>query len=149
MAYIQIARGVFGDLGRNARARAESIAATLELRRQQIAAAEESGSGSLEALRRAAKALETAWADANAAAAAADNTGLDILLLGVALLVLVKFVQAAVANWALERQFIRWRSDPNAVNGLSAARVATASGIMGIVTGFSAFHFAHRMHWKS
>ena len=141
-AYIQIGRGLYGDLGREARIRAESIAATLDLRRQQIAAAEESQSSSLEALRRAATALEQALADAHAAAAAAESTGLVLVLIGLAMLLLFKLVQGVLANWALERQFIRWRSDPALAYGFSSARTATAALLMAAITGFSSFQFA-------
>ncbi|MEO1009646.1 MAG: hypothetical protein AAFX79_13890, partial [Planctomycetota bacterium] len=49
-----------GDLGREFRERADRISETLDLRRQQIEAAEQSGAASLDALRRAAESLETA-----------------------------------------------------------------------------------------
>ena len=39
LAFVQIARGLFGDLAADAMARIESIEGTLELRRQQLAAA--------------------------------------------------------------------------------------------------------------
>ena len=141
-AWIQIGRGLFGDLGRDARARAESIEATLELRMQQIAAAEQSQTPSLEALRRAAGALREALADAHAAAAAADSTGLGLLLIGLALLVAFKVLQGALANWTLERQFISWRSNPALANGFAASRTAIAALLMSVIAGVSTFQFA-------
>ena len=141
-AYIQIGRGLFGDLGRVARIRAESIEATLELRGQQIAAAEESGSSSLEALRRAAEALEVALADAHAAAAAAEATGFGLVLIGLAMLVVFKLLQGALANWTLERQFIRWRSNPALAHGFSVTRTAVAALLMAVIAGISTFQFA-------
>ena len=53
LALVQIARGVFGDLGADAMARITSIEGTLDLRRQQLAAALESGSDRVDAFRRA------------------------------------------------------------------------------------------------
>ena len=128
-AYIQIGRGLFGDLGRDARERANSIAATLELREQQIEAAEKSGASSLEALQRAAESLRAALAQAEAAAEAAGATGITYLLLGLVMLAVFKLGQAALANWALEGQFTRWRSDPRVAHGFSAPRAAVSAAI--------------------
>ena len=105
-AYIQIGMGLFGDLGSSQRERAESIQATLDLRYQQIEAAVASGSTStVESLRNAAEALEGALADAEAAATAADATGLWFIGVGLLALGAIKFIEAALANSTLENQF--------------------------------------------
>ena len=141
-AYIQIGNGLFGDLGRESRERAESIEATLELRRQQIEAAEKSGSSSLEALQRAAQALEGALGDAQAAASAADATGLSYIAFGLVCLAVFKFGSAALANWTLEGQFIKWRSDRSLANGLPLARLVGATGMFLSVVILSIIKFA-------
>ncbi|MEM8656844.1 MAG: ABC transporter permease subunit [Pseudomonadota bacterium] len=141
-AFIQIGRGLFGDLGRTARERADSIAQTLDLRRQQIDAAEASGAASLEALRRAAEALETALADAQSAASAADATGLVYLGFGLVLLAGFKLMQAALANWALEGQFTRWRSDRGVASGMPLPRLVIAAVISALVVILSTVKFA-------
>ncbi|MEO0911454.1 MAG: ABC transporter permease subunit [Pseudomonadota bacterium] len=141
-AYIQIGRGLFGDLGREFRERAESIAATLELRRQQIEAAESSGASSLDALKRAAESLNTALADAQAAANQADATGLTYIGLGLGLLIVFKLIIAATANWTLEGQFARWRSDKAVLSGWSVPRLAVACGLFVSVVGLSVVKFA-------
>ena len=114
LAFILMGMGLFGDLGREARLRADQIAQTLELRRQQVAAAEASGAASLDNLRRAAEALEGAQAGAQAAARTADAGGILYFVGGLALLAAVRFGAAALANWTLEAQFARWRSDRGA-----------------------------------
>lgn len=141
-ALIQIGKGLFGDLGREQRERAASIAETLELRRQQIAAAESSGSGSLDALQRAAASLETALADAQSAAAQADATGLGFLAFGLGLLLLFKFAAAALANWTLEGQFARWRSDRSVAHGWSPQRLMVACGLFAVTAILSMVKFA-------
>ncbi|MCV0428753.1 MAG: ABC transporter permease subunit [Roseibium sp.] len=142
IAYIQLANGLFGDLGRVSRERAESIAATLDLRRQQIEVAEQAKSGSLEALKRAAQSLEAALADAQAAAAAADATGLTYIVFGLVLLAIFKFASAAIANWVLEGQFTRWRSDKSVSSGFSSARLIVATALSSVVVVLSAIKFA-------
>lgn len=142
IAYIQIGKGLFGDLGRASRERADSIAATLELRYQQIAAAEQSGSGALAALKRASASLEQALADAQAAAAAADATGLQYILAGLVFLIFAKCLSAALANAKLERQFIAWRSDHGVAHGVFAWRLVLGVILAGFVIGLSMIKFA-------
>ncbi len=142
LAFIQIGRGLFGDLGRAFRERADRIGETLDLRNQQIAKAEETGSATLDALKRAAESLEGALAEAEAAAAAADSSGITFILAGLALLIAFKFVQGALANWALEGQFARWRSDRKVAHGRSSWRLAVAAGLAGSVIGLSTTKFA-------
>ncbi|WFE91772.1 ABC transporter permease subunit [Roseibium porphyridii] len=141
-AYIQIGLGLFGDLGGSLRERAAQIAQTLELRQQQIAAAEKSGASSLESLKRAASSLETALADAQAAAAAADSSGLVYLAFGLLVLIGIKFLSASLANWTLEEQFTRWRSDQSVASGWSAQRLAVATGLTIAVVVLSVIRFA-------
>ncbi|MBY6057246.1 ABC transporter permease [Leisingera daeponensis] len=142
LAYIQIAMGLFGDLGRDLRIRAEQIAQTLELRHQQIAAAEASGASSLESLKRAAESLEGALASTREAAAAASASGVIYLMVGVALLLAVKFLAASLANWTLEGQFARWRSDRNVASGWSVPRLAASTVLAAAVVVLSALKFA-------
>ncbi len=127
-AYIQIGMGLFGDLGAAQRDRADSIQATLDLRYQQLEAAEASGSTStVESLQRAAESLETALVDAQAAATAADATGLWFIGGGLLALAIVKFGVAALSNWTLEKQFARWRSDSTVTAGWSTNRMIAAA----------------------
>ncbi len=141
-AYIQIGRGLFGDLGREFRQRAESIASTLDLRYQQIAAAEQSGSSSLDALKRAAASLEGALTKANEAAVSADATGTVYILTGIILLLAIKFGAAVLANWSLESQFARWRSDRKVLSGFSTPRMIISALLSVFVVVLSAAKFA-------
>lgn len=141
-AYIQIGTGLFGDLGREARLRADKIGETLDLRRQQIEAAEQSGASSIEALKRAAGSLEEAFSQAQDAAALADASGINYILFGLVLLAIFKLITAVIANWTLEGQFARWRSDPSVANGWSRLRCATAAFISIGITLMSTIKFA-------
>ncbi len=142
LAWIQIGQGLFGDLGRDARNRAEQIAQTLDLRRQQIEAAEKSGAASLDALKRAASSLEVALADAQSAAAAADASGTVFLIIGIALLLATKILAASVSNWALEGQFVRWRSDRSTASGWSMPRMLVSGCVFCAVALLSTIKFA-------
>ncbi|MES0827406.1 ABC transporter permease [Ruegeria sp. SCP11] len=142
LAYIQIGLGLFGDLGREFRERAEQIEQTLELRRQQIAAAEQSGSATLDSLKRAAESLEGALAAAQEAARTADSTGITYLVIGIVLSLAVKLLAASLANWTLEGQFARWRSDSSVAHGWSIPRLIVATALTGVIVILSMIKFA-------
>ncbi len=141
-AYIQIGKGLFGDLGRESRERADSIATTLDLRYQQIKAAEESGSGSLEALKRAAESLEGALLEAQEAASAAQSTGVEYLMGGFILLAIFKLISAGISNWTLEGQFVKWRSDRTMASLFSLPRLCLAAFLSVFVVVLSTVKFA-------
>ncbi|WP_022706124.1 ABC transporter permease [Paracoccus zeaxanthinifaciens] len=142
LAFVQIGIGLIGDLGREDRLRAEQIAQTLDLRRQQIEAARQAGSGSVASLERAAASLEQALASARDAAEGAIAGGMMHVALGLLLLLAIRFVAASIANWTLERQFVRWRSDRATASGWSPARLSVASVLMAAVVGLSILRFA-------
>ena len=141
-AFIQLGKGLFGDLGRESRERAESISATLELRYQQIEVAEKSNSSSLESLTRAAESLEIALNEAKASALAADETGLLYIAFGIACLIFFKLISTVTANWTLERQFIRWRSNNQLAHGFSPSRLLFAITVFIIVVVPTTLQFA-------
>lgn len=141
-AFIQIAQGLFGDLGRDLRLRAEKIAQTLSVREEQITAAKEAGASSLDALERAAESLRSALAGAEAASAEAAAGGINYLIFGFLFLAIVKFIEASVANWTLEGQFARWRSDSSVSSGWSQSRMGIAIGLLGGVVTLSSIKFA-------
>ncbi|MEP1695906.1 MAG: glycine/betaine ABC transporter, partial [Paracoccaceae bacterium] len=111
LGFVQIARGLFGDLAADAMARIASIEGTLELRRKQLASAIESGSDKADAYKRAVDSLEANIGGIRADAEALAGQGVSIALTGIAILIVAKLVQATVANWALEARFSEWISD--------------------------------------
>lgn len=140
--YIQIAKGLIGDLGRDQRQRAEAIAKTLADRQAQIEEAVRSNSPSLEALQRAAASLETALNDAQTQAAAAVGDSYQVLFFGLAIVILAKIAAAVTANWALERQFTLWRSDRAVASGFSPIRTGLGLLIFTVTIGLCGARFA-------
>ncbi len=113
LALVQIARGLFGDLAADARARIASIEGTLDLRREQLAAAIETNSDKIDVYQRTVDSLEANIGGIRDEADALAEQGTTIALTGLILLLVVKAVQAVVANWALETRFSEWTSDQN------------------------------------
>ena len=140
LALVQMARGLFGDLGAAAMERIASIEGTLELRRQQLAAAIENGSDRVDAFQRTVDSLEANIGGIRAEAEAMAAEGPTIALTGLAILVLAKIAQALVANTALEARFSDWLSDRTVRSGLPIAEIVFSAIFMVLIV------FAAMMH---
>lgn len=142
LAFVQIARGLFGDLGAEAMARIASIEGTLDLRRQQLAAAIESGSDRVDAFQRTVESLEANIGGIRAEADALAATGPTVALTGLIILILVKVAQAMMANTALEARFSDWMSDRSVRSGLPVSHIVLSAIFMGLIV------FAAMMHYS-
>ncbi len=117
VAFIQVSRGLWGDLGAPFRARAETIGKILALRREQLQTAISNGDDNVSSFQRAVDSLEKAAASAMVDAQAAEDSAISILLLGIVLVLAVKLLQGGIANWALDQRFAAWRSDRTLPSG--------------------------------
>ncbi|MEO0467949.1 MAG: glycine/betaine ABC transporter, partial [Pseudomonadota bacterium] len=142
LALVQIARGLFGDLAADAMARIASIEGTLELRRQQLAAAIESGSDRVDAFRRTVEGLEANIGGIRDEAAALAAQGPQIALMGLGILLLAKAAQATVANWALEARFSDWLSDRSIRSGMPVAQIVFSAVFMGLIVLAAMLHYS-------
>lgn len=142
IAFVQIARGLFGDLAADAMARIASIEGTLELRRQQLAAAIESGSDRVDAFQRAVDGLEANIGGIRAEAEALAEQGPTIALTGLVILILVKLVQAVTANWALEARFSEWLSDRTVRSGLPVDQIVFSAIFMVLIVAVAMVHYS-------
>ncbi len=142
LALVQIARGLFGDLGAEAMARIASIEGTLELRRKQLAAAIENNSDRVEAFQRTVESLEANIGGIRAEADALAATGPTVAITGIILLILAKAVQAVVANSALEARFSDWMSDRSVRSGLPVGHIVFSAVFMALIA------FAAMMHYS-
>ena len=142
IAFVQIARGLFGDLAADAMGRIASIEGTLELRRQQLAAAIENGSDRVDAFRRTVDSLEANIDGIRAEAEALAAQGPSIVAGGVFLLILAKTAQAITANWALEARFSDWLSDRTIRSGLPAKQILFSAIFMVLILVTAMLHYS-------
>ncbi|WP_298916872.1 ABC transporter permease subunit [uncultured Roseobacter sp.] len=142
MAFVQIARGLFGDLAADARARIASIEGTLELRQQQLAAAIESGSDKVDVYQRTVDSLEAAIGGIRAEAEVIASQGVWIALSGLAILIVAKAFQATVANWALEARFSDWLSDRTVRSGLPVSHIVFSAIFMVLIVCAAMLHYS-------
>lgn len=114
IAWVQIGRGTWGQLGADELARAaqqEARAQQFLERAEQARAAGEDPTRFETLGNNLMRAAENSRETAEAAAAGAFG----ILLAGLAFLVIIKLIQGVWGNIAYEKQYSRWRIDPDAV----------------------------------
>ncbi len=142
LAFVQISRGLFGDLAADAMARIASIENTLELRRQQLAAAIESGSDRVDAFKRTVESLEANIGGIRDEAAALAAQGPSIAMTGLAILMLAKVAQSVVANTALENRFSQWQSDRTLRSGLPISQILFSAIFIVLIICAAMLHYS-------
>ena len=141
-AFVQIARGLFGDLSAEARDRVASIEGTLELRKQQLAAAIENNTDRVDPLRRTVESLEGAIDGYRAEALAMESQGIWIALTGLVVLVIAKAVQSVVANSVLETRFSDWLSDKSLPAGMPLQHMVLSAIFCVLIAGTAMLHYS-------
>jgi glycine betaine/proline transport system permease protein len=124
IAFVQIGRGTWGELGADALAQAERQQARAEQFLERAAAASAAGEDGARFQQLAENLMRAAERSRETAEAAAADAQ-AILLTGLALLVALRLFQGWWGSIAYERQYSRWRVDPGAVaSGLRWQNVA-------------------------
>ncbi len=126
LAVVQVARGIWGDLGAPILQRLGGIEQTLSVRREQLANAKINDPEKVATFENAIASLERAVVGIKADAQAAQDTALMLIVAGVTVLFIVKIIQAVIANPALQQRYTRWRSDRSIAAGISASRTIIA-----------------------
>ncbi|MEM7215763.1 MAG: ABC transporter permease subunit [Pseudomonadota bacterium] len=142
LAFVQMARGLFGDLAADARDRVASIEGTLELRRKQLEAAIENNTDRVEPLQRAVEGLEGAIEGYRADAVALESQGIWIALTGLAILLVAKAIQSIVANSVLEGRFSDWLSDNTLASGMPAQHIVLSAIFCVVIAATAMVHYS-------
>lgn len=142
LGFVQIARGLFGDLTTDARDRIASIEGTLELRRKQLAAAQKSGSNKADVYERTVKSLEESIGGIRLETEQMADQSIWIALAGLVILLLVKAVQSLMANWALEVRFSEWVSDQTIRSGMPLRQMGFSALFMILIVIAAMLHYS-------
>ncbi len=122
-AFVQIGRGLWGELGATHLEKFERLTANIAKREQQakelVAAGDAAGA---EAKLKIAENLKRVATTAKEQADLAATEATSILLVGLAILLAVKLIEGFYANSAYEKQYLRWRANPAIPSGVSNAR---------------------------
>ncbi|MEN8840474.1 MAG: ABC transporter permease subunit [Octadecabacter sp.] len=140
IAWVQIGRGLWGDLGSDfAQRAAKQLERVEELRQRAIDAATQADVDRFTTL--ADNIARAAEATQARAIAAQDDAG-AILLAGLVVLVAVKAIQGFYANIVYERQYSRWRVSPDAVDsGMRLPNVSMGLGLICAIAPLIVYKF--------
>jgi len=141
-AIVQVVRGLFGDLAVEAWERIAKIEGTLELRRQQLASAIENNTDKIDVYKRTVRSLEEAIGGIRLQAEQLEGAGIRIATMALAALVIVKLVQAVVANRLLEKRFSEWLSDPRIETGMTPRYIALGTGFVLVILVATVTHYS-------
>jgi glycine betaine/proline transport system permease protein len=142
VAVTQIVRSQSGNLGVEQSQRAEILERRAEARQVQAEEAEEIGSEDAKKLAESANFLFSAAAEKRREVQDAEAKAGMILISGVGLLLFLRLILGLVATRSLERQFNRWRVDPNIASGVSHFRAAFAAVSLVVLFTLTAYRYA-------
>ena len=141
-AFIQLGRGLFGDLGAEARDRISQIEGTLDFRREQLAAAIEKNADNVDVFKRTVASLEAAIGDIELEAKALEAGAIWVALFGLAALLIIKTAEGFLANSLLEKRFSEWLSDNSIASGLNPLRTTLGAVFFALVVAISTIHYS-------
>ena len=125
-AFVQIVRGLFGDIAAEARARIESIEFTLNLRKEQLQEAIDSQANNVDVFRRTVESLENSIGSIRSEVAQIEASAIWVTLSGIVMLLVVKLIIGLLANGQLEKRFSDWLSDNTIACSVSVSRILTS-----------------------
>jgi hypothetical protein len=140
--WVQIVRGAFGDLAADAWQRIAQIEGTLAFRKKQLEAALDKGSEKAAVYQRAVDSLEQNIGAIRLEAQQIEDSGLSIVIFGVIFLLVVKSIQAVIANVVLEKRFFAWLSDSTISFGMRSRHVLLSLVFTGIILATTITHYA-------
>ena len=130
-AFVQIGRGLWGELGADQIARFEKLSANIANREAQVkellAAGDTVGAA---AKQKIADNLGKVAERASEQAELASGEATSILLTGLALLICVKLLEGLYANSAYEKQYLTWRAKPASVSSGTSKSSLWFGGLM-------------------
>ncbi len=140
--WVQIVRGAFGNLAAEAQERMSQIEGTLAFRKKQLQAAIEKGSEKIDVYQRTVESLQANIDTIRLEAVQAEKTGIYFMIAGIVFLLLIKVLQAGLANTILERRFSAWLSDRSISNGMTPAHWALAAGFCLFIVVSTVLHYS-------
>lgn len=141
-AFIQLGRGLFGDLGAEARDRIGQIEGTLAFRKEQLAAAIEKQADNVDVFERTIASLEGAIGGIRAEVAIAEAGAIYVALFGAAALLIIKLIEGTFANSVLEKRFSEWLSDKTISSGLTPFRTGLSAAFAILVIALCVTHYS-------
>ena len=138
---VQIVRGLFGNITKDAVQKIEQVQSTIAFRNKQLEAAITNNPDKVEVYKRNIKSLEDAmqgYIDEVSRKASA----IWITIFGIALLIIVKIVQGVLANSKLEKRYSEWLSDKTISPGMQTKNYILSAVFASVIMFFSVVHYS-------
>ena len=141
-AFVQVGRGLWGELGADQLAKFDRLSANIAKREQQAADFLAAGdSEAAEGQLKIAENLKRVAAQAKEQADAAATEAVGVLLVGLGLLLAVKIAEGFLANQTYEKQYLRWRADETVPSGSQSKRLWFGALLMVAIWPLTLFRF--------
>ena len=141
-AVVQIIRGLFGNITKDALEKIDKIQSTIDFRYKQLEAAKENNPDKVEVYERAIKSLEDAMKEYVVDVQQIEASAIWITISGIVLLIFVKFIQGILANTVLEKRYSEWLSNKSISPGMKIKNYFLSIGFTIIIMFFSVIHYS-------
>ena len=110
-AFVQIIRGLFGNITKDALEKIDKIQSTINFRTPQLEAAIKNNPEKVEVYKRSINSLEEAMKEYVIDVQQIEASAIWITIFGFTLLIFVKLIQGVLANTILEKRYSEWLSN--------------------------------------
>ena len=141
-AVVQIVRGLFGNITKDAVEKIDKIQSTIDFRYKQLEAAKENNPEKVEVYERAIKSLEDAMKEYVVDVQQIEASAIWITISGILLLIFVKFIQGILANTVLEKRYSEWLSNKTISPGMKPKNYLLSIGFTIVIMFFSVIHYS-------
>jgi len=141
-AVVQIVRGLFGNITKDAIEKIDKIQSTIDFRYKQLEAAKENNPEKVEVYERAIKSLEDAMKEYVVDVQQIEASAIWITISGILLLIFVKFIQGILANTVLEKRYSEWLSNKSISPGMKPKNYLLSIGFTIVIMFFSVIHYS-------
>ncbi|OCW81990.1 glycine/betaine ABC transporter [Pelagibacteraceae bacterium GOM-A3] len=141
-AVVQIVRGLFGNITKDAVEKIDKIQSTIDFRYKQLEAAKENNPEKVEVYERAIKSLEDAMKEYVVDVQQIEASAIWITISGIILLIFVKFIQGILANTVLEKRYSEWLSNKSISPGMKPKNYLLSIGFTIVIMFFSVIHYS-------
>jgi glycine betaine/proline transport system permease protein len=141
-AVVQIIRGLFGNITKDALEKIDKIQSTIDFRNKQLQSAIENNPDKVEVYERAIKSLEKAMKEYVVDVQIIEASAIWITISGIALLVFIKLIQGVLANTILEKRYSEWLSNKSISPGMKTKNYLLSIGFTIVIMFFSVIHYS-------
>ena len=139
---VQIIRGLFGNITKDAVQKIEQVQSTIAFRNKQLEAAITNNPDKVDVYKRNIKSLEDAMQGYIDEVARIEASAIWITIFGILLLISIKIVQGIMANSVLEKRYSEWLSDKTISPGMKTKNFISSIIFSSVIMFFSVVHYS-------